>query len=511
MIHDTSGVPVPQRHPAVRVDFSYSWGRFKSTIETLLTALILAFMFRAFMVEAFIIPTGSMAPGLRGDHGVAVCKNCGWEFDFAPGRGRTGEYDVFPWPPYIRCPNCQMRYDNPQEWCPPGKPGDRLLVHKWPFVLGGLLGPRRWDVIVFRDPKNPSENYIKRVAALPSERIEIIDGDVFIGDANGGDMRIARKTTAAQRALWSVVYDHDFPPRSEAQFDVRARWVSDSQAKRGYGWSGMKTRVIRHRGEDVPSRLRFAPRGKHLYFQDVYGYNHGSSGMLVGDVRIVTEFTPLSEVGWCEFVITRGHRRFACRVGSDGSVSLYTVAADQPEVKEQLASRRGARLRVGRPVTVEFGHLDLRAYVRIDGRTIAATTDEQYAPYFEQYRMHRGAAPVAVEIVAAEMDLELRGLRIDRDVYYTQRAGTMRRASTGAPFELESNEYFVLGDNSPNSYDSRAWTSSGPHLPRDYRAGTVRRDQIVGRAFFVYLTGLMPLDAGGWLQIPDLGRVRFVR
>ena len=34
----------------------------KDTIESIVIALVLAFVFRAFVVEAFVIPTGSMAP-----------------------------------------------------------------------------------------------------------------------------------------------------------------------------------------------------------------------------------------------------------------------------------------------------------------------------------------------------------------------------------------------------------------------------------------------------------------
>lgn len=40
--------------------------------------------------------------------------------------------------------------------------------------------PKRGDIIVFRYPRNPQEYFIKRVVALPEERIEIRDGDVYI-------------------------------------------------------------------------------------------------------------------------------------------------------------------------------------------------------------------------------------------------------------------------------------------------------------------------------------------
>ena len=53
----------------------------KETIESILVAFILAFIFRAFVVEAFVIPTGSMAPTLLGAHMRYVCPDCGYTFD----------------------------------------------------------------------------------------------------------------------------------------------------------------------------------------------------------------------------------------------------------------------------------------------------------------------------------------------------------------------------------------------------------------------------------------------
>ena len=54
----------------------------KETIESIVIALILAFVFRAFVVEAFVIPTGSMAPTLYGAHGTIICEDCGVEFGY---------------------------------------------------------------------------------------------------------------------------------------------------------------------------------------------------------------------------------------------------------------------------------------------------------------------------------------------------------------------------------------------------------------------------------------------
>ena len=56
-------------------------GGYRDTIESILIAFILAFIFRAFVVEAFVIPTGSMAPTLLGAHARFTCDDCGYQFE----------------------------------------------------------------------------------------------------------------------------------------------------------------------------------------------------------------------------------------------------------------------------------------------------------------------------------------------------------------------------------------------------------------------------------------------
>jgi signal peptidase I len=58
-----------------------------------------------------------------------------------------------------------------------------------PFVKAGddpkrniFHGPERGDIIVLKDPRNPSTDLIKRVIGLPGESIEIVDGKVYIND-----------------------------------------------------------------------------------------------------------------------------------------------------------------------------------------------------------------------------------------------------------------------------------------------------------------------------------------
>ena len=66
----------------------------KETFESIIIAFILAFVFRAYVVEAFVIPTGSMAPTLLGAHHRAECDQCGYQFkiNFFRVYSRRGQY-----------------------------------------------------------------------------------------------------------------------------------------------------------------------------------------------------------------------------------------------------------------------------------------------------------------------------------------------------------------------------------------------------------------------------------
>src|SRR5688572_24459323 len=53
---------------------------FRETVESIVVAFVLAFLFRTFEAEAFVIPTGSMSPSLQGQHKDVECAHCGYSF-----------------------------------------------------------------------------------------------------------------------------------------------------------------------------------------------------------------------------------------------------------------------------------------------------------------------------------------------------------------------------------------------------------------------------------------------
>lgn len=211
----------------------------KETIESILIAFILAFVFRAFVVEAFVIPTGSMATTLLGAHMRFTCKECGYEFE-AEYRATANSGDDTDIPSRatdqsfaIYCPNCRYKVSQKEAAEPPVRYGDRILVLKYLYIPW-ISSPQRWDVVVFKTPDRPrptnpptplfTTNYIKRLIGLPGEKIMILDGDIYIWQGAAWEpntdlrnrhkenWKIQAKPRYAQDAMWRIIYDNDHRP-----------------------------------------------------------------------------------------------------------------------------------------------------------------------------------------------------------------------------------------------------------------------------------------------------------
>ncbi|UCF43751.1 MAG: hypothetical protein JSV99_02135, partial [Planctomycetota bacterium] len=112
--------------------------------------------------------------------------------------------------------------------------------------------------------------------------------------------------------------------------------------------------------------------------------------------------------------------------------------------------------------------------------------------------------------------LTLSHIAIFRDIHYIARKSPRgprgERATQGNPFVLGPDEFFVLGDNSPNSEDGRWWNRPGRgNNGVFYREGIVPRDYLVGKALFVYWpSGFRPTANSRFAVIPNVGQMRFI-
>ncbi len=231
----------------------------RETIESVVVAFILAFLFKTFEAEAFVIPTGSMAPTLLGRNKDGVCPKCGTHFTIGASDEVESETDyVIPGARITSavCPNCRYRLAEDQIYNVPVFKGDRILVTKFSFEV---KDPDRFDVVVFKYPEEPKINYIKRCVGLPNETIEIRQGNVYRVADNGTEI-LRKDDPNKQRVLQLAVYDNDHPERPLLNAGWPERWAAVKKAPAPEaiaGWSSdTDGLVVRFRGPVVPSDER---------------------------------------------------------------------------------------------------------------------------------------------------------------------------------------------------------------------------------------------------------------
>lgn len=105
----------------------------REILESVVWAVLIAFLLRSFVVEAYKIPSASMAPSLQvGDHVVVLKLAYGLHLPFA------------------------------QRW---------LL--RW-------SEPRRGDVVVFKSPRPPGRDLVKRVVGVAGDVVELRDQSLYV-------------------------------------------------------------------------------------------------------------------------------------------------------------------------------------------------------------------------------------------------------------------------------------------------------------------------------------------
>ena len=465
-------------------------GVVRQTSDFLVVLALSILIFRTFAAEAYVVPTGSMAPTLLGLHKDIECPNCGVRFALGMDeQGRSGR---------PVCANCgQDDFKSaPSVECN----GDRLLVQKFLF---DFRAPRRWEVAVFQSPNEPTQAYVKRVVALPGESVQIVDGDIVV---NG---QVAHKTLAEQRAMRIPVYDHNHRPKDSDRYP---RWMfrlggGKRAVTQTSGWVAQESRFLHETSSELnPEQYDWleythweADRAKYGPVLDFASYNgmdlRGENHVL--DLFFEAKLAPGPGLTEVTIRLLRGGDLFAVSlpVNGNGKVEVRRNGRIEPLINpgSGLAS-------TGKPRLVEASIFDRRLTLAIDGVV-------QFEPIdFPPSGLGpRGfASPVGIGVKHGQ--LEVRDVKLFRDVYYTSSlANTPKRPfAVDAPYKLGVDEFFVLGDNSAVSNDSRFWDESP----------VVRRELFLGKPFLVHLPGqVVPLRVFGqsvyW--VPDPREIRYIR
>jgi signal peptidase I len=384
------------------------------------------------LTAPMVVASGSMAPALLGPHRVWHCSACGHDFCCsAKSLPAAGTMAV--------CSNCGARRAAEQGV---DFEGDRVLVDRATLLW---RAPRRWEMVVFCDPRQATAWCVKRVVGLPGEAVEIRGGDVLV------DGRVAARELSEVRAMAINVYD--------APSDDR-RW----QIAAGGSWKKGNAQTVYRRGASQADEIDW------LMYRHEPSFNSARSSLTEAAIldespvdqaesRVLEPVTDL--LLDCQLQAS-GAGEVLLRAGSTGDE--FTASLDVNSGRGRLVHNGGTPVRFSagqNPLRtgkrVELILADRRARLVLDGNIVA---EQDYEP-------SAGHGKHVVAIGARGAAVEVRRLQILRDVHYT--AGP---PSSGSKHRLGPNEYYVLGDNSPHALDSRA----------DSFGSGISGDAIVGRA-----------------------------
>jgi signal peptidase I len=141
--------------------------------------------------------------------------------------------------------------------------------------------------------------------------------------------------------------------------------------------------------------------------------------------------------------------------GGDEATALIAAGGEFGESKLLLSPRSLAKtanrppLKTGKTHRVEMAFVDRRVWVAVDGHeyfTFDLPPAGRRADVTSPFRLGAEGATVA-----------FRHVKLYRDIHYR----TGDRNAGPVPYPLGPDEYFLMGDNSANSDDSRSWQIPG--------------------------------------------------
>ncbi len=483
----TIRAPLPNCHSALR--------RLSELSVLLLIAVLL---FRTWYIEGLVVScrvtSGSMAETLLGSHREVVCEDCGYRFacDAAgqPVRSRAV------------CLNCG--YDGNRLEALPEVPGDAVLIHK---SLFRLRRPRRWEVVAFRHPQRAANAQIKRVVGLPGEKIQICHGDV--GVIRHKKWYIQRKGLLRQRALAILVHDASFQPTRQPTPPPRWRNV-DSKGQWAFaggvfahpaddGNQSIDWLEYRHwRRLSLPVRDLDECAVREQPVTDLSGYNQilprrEEEVRPVTDLMLSLRLVEAAGKGLLVIRISDGGEQFQVRIDPSGN-NYDVLHGGRP-----LPSEAGELPPWSDELLIEVSLFDQQLLLAFDGEVAVAWAYDW--AYDLPLRPDRQPTSRLLAVGSQGLRVKIRDVRVYRDVYYTHPVGLRGRRGLDEPFELAEDEYFVLGDNSPVSEDSRTWPAPG----------AVSAKLLLGKPLAVHFPVRLVHWWGWTFQVPDPAKIRYIR
>ncbi|MCA9015485.1 MAG: signal peptidase I, partial [Planctomycetaceae bacterium] len=226
---------------------------------------------------------------------------------------------------------------------------------------------------------------------------------------------------------------------------------------------------------------------------DHYAYNSGlenQEAIPIHDFLFECDLKVHSGEGDFAIEMFDGHHRFRNQIDfKSQQVSLFVDNQDQPVRTGRLSKTQDRE-----PMQLEMSIMDRQVLFAINGQLI-------YQPLlFSESAEPREMIRIPVRFGARGGRFDVTRLKLFRDIHYTR-----GKALHGveAPYQLDQQSYFVLGDNSPVSLDSRSWSD-----------GKVEHKYLLGKPFLVHLPsrqGEVKIGSHvGHIRIPDFSRIRYI-
>ena len=446
------------------------------TLQSLIVAFVIAMTARGFVLEGFVIPTGSMAPTLMGSHARWSSPQTGWTYaidarGYLESWGRSAKIlrdaersmmGTTDSARRTRIRNEAMRSALIARWDPmfglvkpversmpdPQQPrplaGDRVIVLK---MLYPIVSPDRYDVVVFKNPTDPvgdTQNFIKRLVGLPEEQLAIVDGDIFTGPLDGSPdaLQPARKPEFVQRAVWQPVYDSSYQPIALTKWEEEQRtdwWGAPFQPKDSSGsWTIGSDRAWRNSATN-PTSLEW--NGVDWPITDFNAYNvyptrnpttppRAMRSYSMSDLRVLGTIDPEDPEAFSSTTLVMEVRgvRYEWILERDKATLRMTSLLDGKELaskSEDFSSR-------GRPFEVDFWHVDQQMWLFVDRELIVQLPFDGWTPT-ERFKASFPGTSVEAYLSAPSVPrpepanlswkfdsgpLVLRNVRVGRDLYY---------------------------------------------------------------------------------------------
>jgi signal peptidase I len=403
-------------------DHKKSQHRFRDNVDAFAIAILMAILFKYFAIEAYQIPTSSMQPTMMGSKAAGVF--------------------------------------------------DRILVDKTRYEI---TDPERWDIAVFRYPIRTRQNYVKRIVGVPEDRLRVAGGNIYqVAPGSDGTDPAALTSLPRPQQVQAQHWKEIFPARMAVQSQTRI--LDNALSGRGGEWREEDgSLIVKPRSERASAVLGYpGPNDSGLVNLVWDGYPVSVARQIkespevlgiqpesIQDVRARFAVTPQSKLNALAVRLAISgrslpRREFRLDV-QDGQGRLVVEEDD----KEVLASEPfEARFESGRATAVEFVHLDDHLTASIDGIRVAELDTGAFKTLVAIFPRSSEAGAGATLRIDLKSDREIRvdDLRIDRDLHYLP-SMTSQREGTIEVIEVPPDHFFMMGDNTLQSVDSRDWTA----------------------------------------------------